>query len=102
MASELPYEKILQESLKNELRVLNAHLPRQQKPLSDLLEEEYPHVVCGDGSMHLFKKKELEYLAGMLSTEEQQTLFLPILIELGSEDEVTIISKEGIEERIVS
>ena len=78
MADQLPYEKILQEALKGELRILNAHLPRQQKSLSELLDEKYPYVICNNGSTHLFKKKELEYLADILDAEEQKKLFLPI------------------------
>jgi len=103
MANELPYERILQESLKGELRVLNAHLPSRQKPLSDLLDEEYPHVVCNDGSTHLFKRKELEYLAGMLDTEEQKVLLLPMLIEVGTnQDEVAIICEQRIVEKVIT
>ena len=103
MTNELLYEKMLQQCLKGELRVLNAHLPRQQRPLSDLLGEEYPYVICSDGSTHLFKKKELEHLARMIDTEEQKVLFLPMLIELGTnQDEAAIICKEGIEEKIIS
>lgn len=103
MVNGLPYEKMLQECLKGELRVLNAHLPRHQKPLSDLLGEEYPYVVCNDGSTHLFKRKELEYLAGMIDTEKQEVLLLPMLIELGSnQDEAAVISEQGIEEKVIS
>jgi len=94
---------MLQESLRGELRVLNAHLPCEQKPLSDLLGEKYPHVVCNDGSTHLFKRKELEYLAGMLNTEEQELLLLPMLIQLGpNQDEAVIICQQGIEEKVIS
>ena len=84
MPNELPYQRMLQESLRGELRVLNAYLPCEQKPLSDLLGEEYPNVVCNDGSPHLFKRKELEYLAGMLDTDEQKALLLPMLIEVNA------------------
>jgi uncharacterized protein (UPF0216 family) len=84
MSGELPYERLLQESLKYELKVVNAHLPVEQKPLSDLLREEYPHVVCKDGTTHLFRRKELEYLAGLLDAEEQGALRLPLLIEVGA------------------
>jgi uncharacterized protein (UPF0216 family) len=84
MSGELPYERLLQESLKHELKVVNAHLPAEQKPLSDLLREEYPHVVCKDGTSHLFRRKELEYLAGLLDAEEQKALRLPLLIEVGA------------------
>ena len=79
MSDELPYERMLQESLKGELKVLNAHLPSEQKALSDLLAEETPVVACSDGSAHLFKRKELDYLAGMLEPDEQKALVLPIL-----------------------
>ena len=103
MISESPYEKLLQECLKGELRVLNAHVPSRQKPLSDLLGEEYPHVVCSDGSPHLFKRKELEYLVRTVEPEEQSVLFLPMLIELGSsQDEVAVICRGGIEEKILT
>lgn len=103
MVSEQPYEKMLQESLKGELRLMNAHLPRQQKSLSALRGEEYPYVVCNDGSTHLFKRKELEYLAGMLDADEQRQLMLPVLIELDpARDEVAIMCKQGIEEKVVS
>lgn len=103
MPDQLPYERILQEYLRDELRVLNAHLPRKQKPLSDLLREEYPHVVCNDGSTHLFRRKELEYLASLIDSDEQQALLLPMLIELSSDQgEAAVILGEEVEENIIS
>ena len=103
MTSELPYERILQESLKGELRVLNAYLPCEQKPLSDLLSEEYPNVVCNDGSIHLFKRKELKYLASMLNTSEQEALLLPMLIEVNpGQGEMAIICRGEAEEKVLS
>jgi len=102
MVSQLPYQRMLEECLKGELRVLNAHLPRQQKLLSDLLAEEHPHVDCNDGSTHFFKRKELEYLASITGADEQKALLLPILIELGpNQGEVSIICEPGITEKIV-
>jgi len=103
MPNELPYQRMLQESLRGELRVLNAHLPCEQKPLSDLLGEEYPNVVCNDGNTHLFKRKELEYLASMLNTDEQEALLLPMLIEVNSgQGEMAIICRGGVEEKVIS
>jgi len=103
MTGELPYEKILQECLKSELRVINAHLPCKQKPLSDLLAEEYPHVLCRDGSTHLFRRKELKYLAGLLDAEEQKELLLPILIGVSAgEGEMVVICPGAVEEKIIS
>ena len=103
MASELPYERLLQESLKGELRVVNAHLPSKQKPLSDLLGEEYPHVVCNDGSTHLFSRKELKYLTSLIDTNEQKALLLPMLIEVGAgQGEMAIICLGEVEEKVMT
>ena len=102
MPDELPYQRMLQESLRGELRVLNAHLPREQKPLSDLLGEEYPNVICNDGSIHLFKRKELEYLASLLDADEQEALLLPMLIEVNpGEGEMALICRSGVEAEVV-
>ena len=103
MPEELPYERMLQECLKGELRLVNAGLPCNRKPLSDLLCEKYPHTVCNDGSTHFFKRKELEYLASMLNTGEQEALPLPMLIELGTNQaEAAIICEGEVEGKVVS
>ena len=89
--------------MKGELRVLNAHLPCAQRPLSVLLDEESPSITCNDGSAHLFKKKELEYLASMIDNGEQEILLLPILIEVSAgRDEMAIICHGEIEEKLIS
>ncbi|MFC1918873.1 DUF61 family protein [Chloroflexota bacterium] len=103
MTSEPGTERILQEYLAGELRVLNAQLPHQQKALSDLLNEEYPHVICNDGYSHLFKRKELNHLAGLVETGEQDALLLPILIEVkAGQDEMSVICRGDLEEKVVS
>ena len=97
------YEKVLQQYLKDELRIMNAHLPRSQKSLADLLTEEYPHVVCSDDTVHLFKRKELYYLTELITSEEQKELLLPILLELSSDSDVaTIISHDKMTGKVVS
>ena len=108
-ANQSPYEKMLQDCLRGELRVVNTGLPQSQKRQSKenklfyLLNEKYPHVVCNDGSTHLFKKSELEYLASMLDTDEQKALPLPMLIELGANQaEAAIICEGKVEEKIIS
>jgi hypothetical protein len=98
---------MLQGCLRGELRIANTGLPESQKRLTDLLSERYPHVVCTDGSTHLFKRSELEYLANMLDANEQRTLWLPMLIELGpgqSEVAIPILSGCGgsAEEKVIS
>lgn len=103
MQEELPYEKSLQRYLSDELRVVNAHLPQHRKLLSELLSEEYPHVLCSDGSVQSFKRKELEYLASLLDEEECQKLLLPILIEVvPNQSEAIVLCPQKIEEKIVS
>ena len=103
MVSELPYERLLQECLKGEFRVVNAHLPSKQKPLSDLLAEEYPYVLCRDGSTHLFKRKELKYLASLIGNDEQKALLLPMLLEVNAgRGEVAVICQGEVEEKIIS
>ena len=102
-AKQSPYEKMLQECLRGELRVVNAGLPQSQKRLSNLLSENYPHVVCNDGSTHFFKKRELEYIASMIDTDEQEALQLPMLIELGANQaEAAIICEGNVEEKVIS
>jgi uncharacterized protein (UPF0216 family) len=102
-AKQSPYEKMLQECLRDELRVVNTGLPQSQKRLANLLNEKYPHVVCNDGSTHFFKKSELEYLASMIDTDEQKALPLPMLIELGANQaEAAIICEGKVEEKVIS
>jgi uncharacterized protein (UPF0216 family) len=97
------YERVLQESVRGELRIVNAGLPKSQKRLSNLLNEKYPNVVCHDGSTHSFKSSELEYLASMLDADERKALALPMLIELGSgQGEAAIMCEGGVEEKIIS
>ena len=102
-AKQSTNEKMLQNCLRGELRVVNTGLPRSQKWLSNLLEEKYPHVICNDGSTHLFKRSELEYLASLLDTDEQKALPLPMLIELGvNQAEAAVICEGKIEEKVTS
>ena len=101
--NQSPYERLLQESVRGELRIVNAGLPRSQERLSNLLKAEYPHVVCHDGSTHSFKRSELEYLASMTDPDEQKALALPMLIELGPDQgDAAMICEGGVEEKIIS
>lgn len=96
---ETPAERYLFD----EFRAINAHVPRRRKSLAELLKENPPHIVCGDGSSHFFKKKELALLSGMLSQEESQELMLPMIIEVSSEgSEMTVPSPKGTEAKVLS
>jgi len=67
------------------LESLNSHIPSERKTLSSLLSENRPMVLGKDGSMHVFKKKELDKIAEILPKEKYNQLFLPIYIEMNSE-----------------
>ena len=82
MNGKISYERVLRDYLTGELKALNAHLPARQKTLADLFKEEYPQVLCNDGSVHLFKRRELEYIDGLLDGDERSRLLLPILIQI--------------------
>ncbi len=65
-----------------ELSRLNVHLPRQRISLKDALALKNPQVVTKDGSVHVFKREELEFLAQVLPEVERDRLQLPIFITL--------------------
>ncbi len=97
------YDRMLQGYLSGELRLVNAGLPRSQKTLALLLREEFPHVLCHDGSTQLIKRKELEYLASILDAVEQDALLLPMLIELGTDQsQATILCAGEVERKVIS
>lgn len=97
------YERMLQGYLSGELRIVNAGLPRSQKTLALLLREEFPHVLCHDGSTQLIKRKELDYLASILDSGEQDALLLPMLIELGGDQsQATVLCAGEVERKVVS
>ena len=104
MLDEPPsYQDTLLPYLSDELRVLNAHLPRNRVPLYQLLQQEHPHVTCNDGSRHILKRKELEYLSELLEIEEQKSLLLPMILEaIDDQSKIQILSEKGIEAKIMS
>ena len=102
MAQE-PYQRMLRGYLEGELRVMNAHLPLEQKSLSHLLSEEYPAILSRDGNSYLFKRKELRLLAGLLDDDERPELFLPILMEVvAGQDEMAIISRNKTDIKVIT
>lgn len=103
MFYNFPYEKLLQQCLQGELRIVNSGLAQKQKTLHDLLNEVHPHVISCDGSMYSFKKKELQYIASLVTLEEQKELLLPITIEIGNiPSEAIILCQTDIESKVIS
>jgi len=89
--------------LSDELKAVNAHLPRGRKTLARLMNEAHPYVLLNDGSEHHFRKKELHFIAEMITKEEQSLLLLPMILEVQSEaGDIVIHTKEGIEAKVLS
>jgi len=68
--------------LKFELNKLNVHLPKRRISLKEALESTRPQVATRDGSVHRFKREELDFLAGLVPEIDRGRLQLPILIAL--------------------
>jgi len=95
MPTDPPPDRLITGYLKDEARVLNAHIPRKRKSLSELLEEEHPHVICNDGNEHYFRKKELESLSQMVNDDERSSLLIPIIMEITADRAEIIIRTKG-------
>ncbi len=97
------YDKPLHGWLTGELRLVNTGLPKERCRLSELLHQEQPSVRCSDGSEQPFKRAELRLLAGLLEEEEQETLLLPILIEMtGNGTEAIVLCPSDVELKVLS
>jgi uncharacterized protein (UPF0216 family) len=68
--------------LKFELNKLNLHLPKQRISLKEALESAKPQVATRNGNVHMFKREELNFLAGLVKEADREKLRLPILIAL--------------------
>jgi len=96
-------DKALEGYLIDELKTVNAHVPRKRRSLTMLLNMNDPHVLCSDGTEHHFRKKELTYLSEIIERDEYDLLLLPIILEVRSEHgDITIHSRHGIEAKVIS
>ena len=75
-------DSIIERLLIEELRLANKHIPVMRIPLSKLLTMEFPCVVLRDGSIHFFRKRELEKLLMYVEQGEEEKLLLPIIVVL--------------------
>ena len=67
--------------LRDEMRRLNAHLPKKRQTVRELLAEETPSVPAVDGSRIVMKKAELESLASSLPEALQDRVKLPLVLK---------------------
>ena len=75
-------EEYIEKALKEELRIINRHLPYRRPTLKELMEMDIPHIILRDGTTHLIEKKELELLYKYSGNEAANKLRIPIIIEV--------------------
>ncbi|MEM0197082.1 MAG: DUF61 family protein [Sulfolobales archaeon] len=68
--------------LREELKIVNKHLPHYRKSLKELLKEEFPSVICRDGTQHFFRRSELERVSTLIDKENWDHVFLPVVITI--------------------
>ena len=66
--------------LRDEMRRLNAHLPRKRLTISELLTIETPWVPSVDGGKIVMKRDELESLAKSLPEDSLVRVKLPLVL----------------------
>jgi len=71
---------ILDTMLRDELRKLNAHLPKTRKTVRELLDEESPSVSTVGGGRIAMKKTEIEELSSVLDDNLRDKVKLPIVL----------------------
>lgn len=67
-------------TLKKLLLAMNQHLPKQRRPLSELLLEKEPRYYGKDGHSYRLDKSELVFIASLLDSLDKARLRLPILL----------------------
>jgi uncharacterized protein (UPF0216 family) len=73
-------ERVMTSLLREEVRRLNAHLPRRRKTIKELLAEDAPSVQAVDGSPIVLRKEEITSLARDIPSSLHDKVKLPFLI----------------------
>lgn len=95
-------DKTLEYLLERELRVVNSYIAIKRKTLTELLREDYPHVLTLSGDIHMFRKSEL-MLAKEVVGEDAEKLMLPIYIELIPAQAITTgVVREEVATKLIS
>lgn len=93
-------DELIDRLLREELRVVNKHLPRRRISICELLDMEVPHVVTSDGSTHIFDPRELDLLARL--SNRNCLLKLPIIIEFIPQNEGVYVIRDPLEAEIIA
>lgn len=65
--------------LRDDLRKLNSHLPKNRRTLGDLLSDPAPRVQAASGDFIRMKRAELEAMSSSLPAEASARVKLPIV-----------------------
>jgi uncharacterized protein (UPF0216 family) len=66
--------------LRDDLRKLNSHLPKNRRTLKELLSDPTPRVQAASGDIIRMKKNELEEMSRSLPSEAVTRVKLPIVL----------------------
>lgn len=95
-------DRTLEYLLERELRVVNSYVAAKRKTLTELLKEDYPHVLTLSGDVHMFRKSEL-MLAREVVGEDAEKLMLPIYVELIPTQTITTgVVREEVATKLIS
>ncbi len=95
-------DRTLEYLLERELRVVNSYVAAKRKTLTELLKEDYPHVLTLSGDIHMFRKSEL-MLAKEVVGEDAEKLMLPIYVELIPAQTITTgVVREELATKLIS
>lgn len=98
--SKTALDRAFEALLGREIQKLNTHLPKQRRPLGELLKANDPAIEAVDGSSILLKTSELKELSQLVPHEYHGRLRLPIIVlrrmELGKS--IYTVTGERLEE----
>lgn len=96
------YEDLVSRILREELVLVNKHIPYKRYTLCELLSMDTPHYVSRDGNVYLIDPRELKLL-GEYAGEESCNLYIPIIIEYKpSMGEATYVIREPVASKVIS
>jgi len=96
------YKDLVSRVLREELVLVNKHIPYKRYSLCDLLAMSIPHYVSRDGNTYLVDPRELDLLK-QIAGEDACKLYIPIIIEYKpSLGEGTYVIRDPVASRIIS
>jgi len=73
-------DRFIDALLRDDMRKLNSHLPKNRRTLKELLSDPAPRVPAASGDLIKMKKHELEEFSRSLPTEANTRVKLPIVL----------------------